>query len=140
MVDLKEALRQAKERDLDLIQVTNKVEIHVCKIGDLGKYMYRLEKKEKSQKKEAKLKEIRIRYNTSPHDLETRRKQTEKFLNQGNQVRIRMQLRGREKAFANLAKEKMESFLEELRENIPFKMVQKLKKQVGGLTVIIIRS
>ncbi|MBA7699551.1 Translation initiation factor IF-3 [subsurface metagenome] len=136
VVDLKKALQLARERNLDLIQVTRKVQPPVCKIADLGKYLYQMEKKEKAKKKELKLKEIRLRYNISPHDLEIRARMAEKFLKEGNQVKITMQLRGREKAFENLAREKIELFLETLEKEAPFKTVQTLKRKRGALSVI----
>ena len=140
VVDLREALQMARERDLDLIQVTTRVDPPVCKIGDLGKHLYLLEKKERGKKKEGGLKEIRLTYNISPHDLETRVRQSVKFLKEGNQVRVRMRLRGREKAFGELAKEKIESFLEALRQEIPIKIIQGLRRKGGGLSLMIIKS
>lgn len=99
-----------------------------------------MEKKEKAKKKELKLKEIRLRYNISPHDLEIRARMAEKFLKEGNQVKITMQLRGREKAFENLAREKIELFLKTLEKEAPFKTVQTLKRKRGALSLIIIRA
>ena len=77
------AIDLAKSKNLDLIQVTEKVEPPVCRIGNYGKYLYSLQKKERKIKagtKEAKLKEIQIGFNISPHDIEVKAKQAEKFL------------------------------------------------------------
>jgi len=139
VVDLKKALQIARERDLDLIQITSKVQPPVCKIEDLGKYIYRLEKKEKGQKKGGELKEIRLRYNISPHDLEIKARLAKKFLKEGNQVRVRMQLRGRENIFGDLAKEKIGSFLKILEEEISLRIIQELKKKRGGFSMVIIK-
>lgn len=131
----------ARERDLDLVQVTEKVVPPVCRITDYGKYLYKEEKKKRTskQKKIGALKGVRLRFNISSHDLETRVKQTEKFLNQGNKVKVEMQLRGREKAFAlqNFAKDKVNTFLELLGQRLSFKIERELKKEARGFTMII---
>ena len=136
---LEEALRVARERNLDLIQVTEKVEPPVCKIGEYGKYLYQEEKKNKLAKKQkgGELKGLRLTFNISVHDLETRAHQAEKFLNKGNKVRIEMRLRGREKALQGFAREKINKFLEILNELVPIKTEKELKREPRGLTMII---
>jgi len=139
VVGLPEALQMARDRNLDLIQVTEKVEPPVCKIEDYGKYLYREEKKNRSMKKQkgGELKGIRLTYNISLHDLETRAHQAEKFLNKGDVVRVELTLRGREKALQDFAKEKMNKFLEILNNIIPIKIEKGLKRESRGLTMII---
>ncbi len=139
VVSLEEALRIARERNLDLIQVTEKVEPPVCKIGDYGKYLYQEEKREKAAHKHkgGELKGIRLSFNISQHDLETRARQAEKFLNKGDKVRIELHLRGREKAHQDFAKEKIEKFIEILRNTTPVKTERELKKEPRGFTMII---
>ena len=133
-----EALQMAKERNLDLIQVTEKAIPPVCKIGDFGKFLYRLKKKERTAKpKGGELKGIRLGFKISDHDLETRAKQSEKFLKKGNKVRIEMRLRGRERALKEFAQEKIKKFLEIVNELIPIKIERELRKQPRGLTVIV---
>ena len=139
VVPLQEALQLARERNLDLIQVTEKVEPAVCKLGDYGKYLYQEEKKEKQVKKPrgGELKGIRLTFNISQHDLETKANQTAKFLQKGNRVRIELPLRGRERALGDFAKEKVNKFLEILQNLVPFKAEGELKREPRGLTVII---
>ena len=73
IVPTNEAIKMANERNLDLIQVTEKVVPPVCKIGDYGKYLYSLKKKEKKVKpKGGELKNIRLSFNISDNDLRTR--------------------------------------------------------------------
>jgi translation initiation factor IF-3 len=134
---LEEALQIARERNLDLIQVTEKVEPPVCKLGDYGKYLYWLQKKERGTKKSGALKGIRLSFNISLHDLETRAKQAEKFLKEGNKVRIEMPLKGREKALGDFAKNKIKQFLEILEKLIPIKIERELKREPRGFTIII---
>ncbi len=139
VVSLEEALRIARERNLDLIQVTEKVTPAVCKIGDYGKYLYREEKRERSTHKHkgGELKGIRLTFNISLHDLETRARQAEKFLNKGNKVRIELPLRGRQKALGDFAKEKINKFLEILNNITPIKIERELKREPRGFTMII---
>jgi translation initiation factor IF-3 len=139
IVGLTEALRLSRERNLDLIQVTEKVIPPVCKIGDYGKYLYWQEKKQKEMKRQkgGQIKGIRLSFGISLHDMEIRAKQSEKFLNQGNKVLIEMVLRGREKALAQVAKGKVSQFLEILNKAIPIKAETDLKKGPRGFTMII---
>ncbi len=138
--NLSEALQLARERNLDLIQVTEKVEPPVCKFGDYGKYLYWLQKKEKGVKKGGEVKGIRLGFNISLHDLETRAHQAEKFLKEGDKVRIEMILRGREKGLADFAKGKINQFLEILGKLIPIKIERELKKEPRGWTMIISKA
>jgi len=137
-----EALRFAKERNLDLIQVTEKVEPPVCKIMDYGKYLYRLEKKERQArlKMTSGIKGIRLGFNISLHDLETRANQAEKFLKKGKKIKIEIILKGREKAHGELAKEKIKQFLEILGKKISIKIERELKREPRGFTMIISKS
>jgi translation initiation factor IF-3 len=139
VVSLESALQMARERNLDLIQVTEKVEPPVCRLGDYGKYLYQEEKKEKATHKKAggELKGIRLTFNISQHDLEIRAHQAEKFLNKGDKVRIELRLRGREKALGDYAKGKINSFLETLKEAVPIKTERELKREPRGFTMII---
>ena len=134
-----EALHLSRERNLDLIQVTEKVIPPVCKLGDYGKYLYWQEKKQKEMRRQkgGQIKGIRLSFGISVHDLGIRAKQSEKFLNQGNKVLIEMVLRGREKALAQVAKGKVSQFLEILNKAIPIKAETDLKKGPRGFTMII---
>jgi translation initiation factor IF-3 len=138
---LEEALRLAQERNLDLIQVTEKVEPPVCKLGDYGKYLYSLQKKEKATKTKAgEIKGVRISFAISPHDLETKAKMAEKFLRKGYRVRVELILKGRQKALGDFAKGKMKQFLEILGKFTPFKIERELKREPRGFTMIIIKA
>lgn len=141
ILPLEEALRISRERNLDLIQVTEKLEIPVCKLGDYGKYLYELQKKERKQlKKKGELKMVRLGFNTSLHDLETKANQTKKFLEKGNKVRIELMLKGREKGFSHLGKEKISEFLKILENLVEIKIERELKKEPRGLTMIIAKK
>ena len=139
VLTLEKALQIAKERNFDLIQVTDKVLPPVCRLLDYGKYLYRQKKKERSAKqhKGGELKGIRLSFGISEHDLETRANQAEKFLKKGDKVRIEMRLRGRERAHQEVAREKVKKFLESLEKIIPIKTERELKKEARGITMII---
>jgi translation initiation factor IF-3 len=133
------AIDLAKSRGLDLIQVTEKVEPPVCRIADYGKFLYQQQKKERKMKKPTggELKEVRLTFGISPHDMETRCMQAEKFLKEGNKVKVNMALRGREKAMGNFATEKVKVFLEKLNSLIPIKTERELKREPRGFAMIV---
>lgn len=140
---LQEALALARERGLDLIQVTERVDPPVCKIGDYGKYLYQLGKRTKKETKKqegGELKEIRLTYTISRHDLETKVEQAAKFLQKGNRVRITLRLRGRQNALEGYAREKIETFLAALNSHIPLKQEREVKKEPRGLSTIVMRQ
>ena len=141
VVEIQEALRTARERNLDLVQVTEKVEPPVCKIVDYGKYLYQEQRKEKTTAKtHSDLKGIRLGFKISPHDLEIKAKLAEKFLKKGHKVRVELVLKGREKALADIARGKISQFLEFLNNVIPIKVERELKREARGFTVIVFKA
>jgi translation initiation factor IF-3 len=134
---LEEALKMAKERNLDLILVTEKADPPVCKIGELGKYLYQLQKREKKEGKGSEVKGIRLGFNISLHDLETRVDQAEKFLKKGDKIKIELILRGREKGLSDFGKEKIQKFLELLEKRVPIKIEEGLKKVPRGFIMVV---
>ncbi len=139
---IQKGLEMAKERGLDLIQVTQKTEPPVCKIEDYGKYLYQQEKKKKRSKTEkgSEIKGIRLNFNISTHDLEIKARQTEKFLKKGDNVKIEMILKGREKGLSRFSLQKINQFLEILEKIIPIKIERELKKESKGFTMIIAKG
>ena len=136
-----QAIKMAMEKGLDLIEVAAKTTPPVCKIGDYGKFQYQKEKQTKKQKavqKKTGLKGIRITFNMARHDLELRNRQTEKFLAKGYKVRIEIILKGRQKAFQNVAKQKIEEFKSLLGPSIVVE--QQITKQPRGYSIIIGKS
>jgi len=134
-----DAIELAKSKGLDLIQVTEKVEPPVCKIADYGKYLYQQQKKERKTNKlgGGELKEIRLTFNISPHDVETKINQAKNFLSKGNKVKISMMLRGREKALGDFATNKIKMFLDNLNSLIQIKTERELKREPRGFTIIV---
>lgn len=137
-LNTQEAINIAKERGYDLVEISDKVDPPICKIVDYGKYKYAQEKKEKKQQahqKKSEMKGIRIGLTTSPHDLEIRAHQTEKFFKEGHKVRVEMELRGREKAHGDLAKERLELFLTMISGGV--KKEEEIKRSPRGMSVTI---
>ena len=105
IVPTKEALEMAKERDLDLVEVSPNANPPVCKILDFGKYRFEQEKKLRDSKKNQKvlkLKEIRMQPKIGVGDLDTKAKHVQEFLNEGDKVKVTIRFRGRELAHTEL--------------------------------------
>jgi len=96
----------ARERGLDLVEVAPQARPPVCRIMDYGKYLYEIHKKAQDAKKHQKqvqVKEIKFRPKISIHDYTFKLRHVQRFLNEGNKVKITVMLRGREKAKPELA-------------------------------------
>lgn len=142
VVPIEEALDKAKAVGLDLIQVTEKVDPPVARIGDYGKYLYQQGKKEREIKKHTggDLKEIRLTFNISDHDMETRVKAAAKFLKRGDNIRINLRLKGRQKALLGHAKERIQQFIEQLEAMVPIKTAREMRVEPRGMTMVITRK
>lgn len=143
IVSLPQALQVARERNLDLIQITEKLLPPVCKIGNFGKFKYWQEKKEREargKQKGGETKGLRLSLAISEHDMEIRVNQAEKFLKNGNKVRIEMILKGREKAMQNFAREKFNKLLEMIKAKVEIKIEGDLKRAPRGLVMIISKT
>jgi len=131
----------AKEKNLDLVQITEKVNPPVCKITDHGKYLYHQKKKERHAKTtSSELKGIRLKFGISPHDMETRARSALKFLKKGDKVKIELPLRGRQKALGRFAEEKIVQFMEMIEKEIPVKKEKDLKREGRGYTMVITKK
>ena len=99
IMSVAEALRIAESEDLDLVEVSPDARPPVCKIMDHGKYKYELTKKKQEAKRKQKsvqIKEIKVRPKTDDHDLATKVRHLEKFISNGDKVKITLVFRGRE--------------------------------------------
>ena len=136
ILDTSKAIELAKEKGLDLVEISSKTNPPICKIIDYGKYQYMQEKKERKQKvkqKRVELKQIRIGFTTSSHDLGIKAKQIEKFLKDGHKVRVDMRLRGREKAHGDFARGKLDNFLTMI--SVDFRLEEEIKRTPMGFTL-----
>jgi len=99
-----EALQMARERGLDLVEVSPNDKPPVCRIMDFGKHKYDQKKKQKQHHAaEQVLKEIRLRPKTDDHDREIKLSRAQKFLKSGHKVQFTMLFRGRERSHKELA-------------------------------------
>jgi len=132
-----QALNLARERRLDLVEITAKVNPPVCKIIDFGKFQYQQGKKVKEQSKghKVEVKEVRLSFNIAKHDIEMKAVQAQKFLEKGDRVKAAIVLRGREKAFAHLAKQKLEDFKNYIK--FPINIDQPVTKEPRGFYLIL---
>ena len=102
----REAMRLAEEESLDLVKISPNAVPPVCKIMDWGKYKFELAKKEKENRKNQKiveLKEVQLSMTIDVGDLKVKEKQARKFLEAGNKVKVSIRLRGRQMAHSSLA-------------------------------------
>jgi translation initiation factor IF-3 len=106
----------ARERGLDLIEVSPNAKPPVCKIGDFGKFNYEKQKKEKDQKKgkTSQVKEIRFHPNTDTHDMEFKSRHLREFLLQGHKVKATVIFIGRMMVHQEIGRKLLESVLEKL--------------------------
>ena len=111
---LKEAIEMAKEDGLDLIEISPNSKPPVCKITDIGKYKYDLQKKVNKAKKKQKivnLKEIKLRPVTETHDYNFKIKNAQKFLEKGDKVKFTVKFKGREMQHTNLGNQLMDRII-----------------------------
>ncbi len=104
-----DAIRLARERGLDLIEVAPNARPPVCKIGDFGRLKYENQKKEREAKKKQTsiiVKEVKLRPKTDEHDFNVKAKHTRRFLEEGNKVKITVRFRGREMAHREIGEER----------------------------------
>ena len=119
VMQTREAIEIAKEKNLDLVLVAPTGKPPVCKIMNYGKYKFEQSKKEKEARKKQKtveLKEIRITPNIDSHDFEFKCKNARKFLEDGAKVKITVRFRGRELNYVKLGETTLNKFSESLED------------------------
>ena len=110
-----DALALAKEKGLDLVEVSPQANPPVCKIVDYGKYSYQQEKRErKSTKHRSKLKEVKFTIKIGEHDFQTKMNRVRQFLTKGDVVRVSIFFRGREIVHASRGRELLKRVRDEV--------------------------
>ncbi len=112
-----EAMRMAREAELDLVKIAPTAKPPVCKIIDYGKYRYELARKEKEARKKQKtieIKEVRLSPNIDDNDLNTKVNAARKFIQKGDKVKVTLRFRGREMAHVQSSKRILDVFAEKL--------------------------
>jgi translation initiation factor IF-3 len=132
-----EALRIAREKTLDLVEVSPTAQPPVCRIMDFGKYLYEQEKKERAAKKHQHVitvKEVKFRINVDEHDYETKKKHVLRFLDEGDKVKATIFFRGREMTRQGLGRGILERLIGELGD----KAVVEFRPRQEGNTMHVI--
>lgn len=117
IMSAKDAMKLAREANLDLVKIAPTAKPPVCKIIDYGKYRYELARKEKEAKRKQKttdVKEIRLSPNIDTNDLNTKANQARKFLEKGDKVKVSLRFRGREMAHMASSKQILDDFFEKV--------------------------
>ncbi|GHD56723.1 translation initiation factor IF-3 [Thalassobaculum fulvum] len=119
VLSLHEALARAEEYGLDLVEVSPNADPPVCKILDFGKFKYEAQKKKNEAKKKQKVievKEIKMRPNIDDHDYQTKMRAVNRFLEDGDKVKLTMRFRGREMAHQEIGLNVLKRVQDELAE------------------------
>ncbi len=134
----KDALKLAREAELDLVKIAPTAKPPVCKIIDYGKYRYELARKEKEARKKQKtveIKEVRLSPNIDVNDLNTKMNNAKKFIAKGNKVKVTLRFRGREMAHMQAHRYILEEFAKEMAD---IAVIDKPIKQEGrSLTLFL---
>ncbi len=112
-----EALKIAKEKGLDLVEISPTAQPPVCRIMDYGKFLYQEEKKDREAKKKQTrivVKEVKFRINVDDHDYETKKNHVVRFLEDGDKVKATIFIRGREMTRQGLGREILERLIKDL--------------------------
>lgn len=134
---IQDALRMAKEQELDLVEISPQADPPVCKIIDYNKFLYEKKKKEKEMKaksKSAEVKEIRFTPGTDDHDFDFKAKHAENFLKEGNKVKAYVQFKGRAIMFKERGELLLLKFAERL---VEFGQPEALPKMEGKRMLMI---
>jgi len=119
VMELKQAIQMAKNEGLDLIEISPNANPPVCKIMDMGKYKYDLQKKANQAKKKQKivsLKEIKLRPGTEIHDYNFKIKNAKKFITKGDKVKFTVKFKGREMQHIELGKDLMKRIIDDTKD------------------------
>ncbi|MDY5575924.1 MAG: translation initiation factor IF-3 [Lachnospiraceae bacterium] len=138
IMSAKDALKLAKEAELDLVKIAPNAKPPVCKIIDYGKYRYEPARKEKEAKKKQKtveIKEIRLSPNIESNDLNTKVNMARKFIAKGDKVKITLRFRGREMAHIQSSKHILDDFADMLSE---VAVIEKPAKQEGKSIMMVL--
>lgn len=138
IMSAKDALKLAKEANLDLVKIAPTAKPPVCKIVDYGKYRYEQTRREKEAKKKQKVtevKEIHLSPNIDVNDLVTKANQARKFVEKGNKVKVALRFRGREMAHMTTGKEVLDTFFEKLSD---VAVIEKPAKLEGRSMIMVL--
>lgn len=138
VMDARAAQKLANEKGLDLVKISPNAKPPVCKIMDFGKYKFELAKREKENRRNQKvvnIKEVQLSPSIDTNDFNTKARQAMKFLKSGDKVRVKVRFRGRELSHSDLGKTLLDRFAETVKE---FGNVEKPAKLEGRQMIMFI--
>lgn len=133
----RDAVVLARQKELDLVEIAPTAQPPVCRIMNLGKYMYQQSKKAQAARKKQKtvqVKEVKFRPKTDEHDYQFKRKHIERFVGEGHKVKATIMFRGREMAHPEIGKRILERLMDELKELIE---IERHPRQEGNNMIAI---
>ncbi|MBB3063785.1 translation initiation factor IF-3 [Limibacillus halophilus] len=138
VVTIEEALDLAAESGLDLVEISPNVDPPVCKVMDYGKFKYEAQKKKNEAKKKQKIieiKEIKMRPNIDQHDYDVKMRAINRFLEDGDKVKVTLRFRGREMAHQDLGLQLLDKVRNDLEE---VAKVEQLPKLEGRQMIMVV--
>lgn len=133
-----EALQEAHNRSLDLVEVAPNSQPPVCRIMDFGKFKYEQSKKEQEARKRqhvVELKELVLRPNIDDHDIEVKLNNARRFLEGGNKVKITVRFKGREIVHRQIAEEKLKALVSKLEDQC---IIERNPSMEGRLMTMVV--
>lgn len=140
VMDTAKALALAREKGMDLVEINPGANPPVAKIIGYGQFKYQKEKemrKAKAHAKQVEVKGIRLSLRIGEHDLQVRRDQSKRFMEEGNRVRVEIILKGRERQHTDLARKILEEFVVSLQD---VRVDQPFQKQGGVLSMVVAKK
>lgn len=138
IMSVKDALRIAEEKQLDLVEVAPQAKPPVCRIMDFGKFKYEQSKRDKEAKKKQRIiqvKEVKLRPRIEDHDYSVKAKNAERFLKDGDKVKVTIMFRGREIVHTDLGKKLLDRMAQDMKELCT---VERLPKLEGKNMIMIL--
>ena len=142
IMSARDAMKLAREADLDLVKIAPGAKPPVCKIIDYGKYRYEMARKEKEAKKKQKtveVKEVRMSPNIDANDLNTKVNNAKKFILKGNKVKVTLRFRGREMAHVQQSKHILDDFADMLKDVAQVEKPAKLEGRNKSMVLTVKR-
>jgi translation initiation factor IF-3 len=126
----REAIEQAQEQGLNLVEVSPNADPPVCKFLDIGRHRYEAQKKANAQRKTQKtqeIKEVKMRPNIDTHDYDVKMRNVNKFIDNGDKVKVTLRFRGREMAHQNLGMDLLNRVRDDMEETAKVEQFPRLE-------------
>ena len=138
MVSIRDALAQAEEAELDLVEIAPTAEPPVCRIMDFGKFKYQEAKRQheaKLKQKQVQVKEVKLRPGTDENDYQIKMRNMVRFLGEGDKVKVTLRFRGREMSHQEFGMRQLERVKADLED---IGSVEQMPKMEGRQMVMVI--